>query len=119
MGELLVVTEEGSGGTGGISIFGSGGNGHIGLLITIDGVSRKERPGEGGILGLGPIVAALWLFVVEVGDVDIAAKDGELIGGSVAAFSCEVIGGGIGIDRLGLGTRGLGGVEILAFGGIL
>jgi hypothetical protein len=116
--ELFVVTEERNGGTGGISIFGSGGNGHTGLLITIDGVSRRERPGEEGILDLGPIVLLL-LFVMWVGDVDTAVKDGELIAGSVAPFSCEVVRGGIGIDRLGFGGRGLGSVETPALGGVL
>jgi hypothetical protein len=106
-----------NGGTGGISIFGNGGNGHTGLLITIDGVIRKERPGEEGILDLGPIVALL--FVVRVGDVDTIVKDGEPTAGSVAPFSCEVVRSGIGIDRLGFGGRGLDGVETPALGGVL
>lgn len=106
------LAEVGSGGTGGISMFGKGGRGHTGLLMTIEGVSR--RPGDGGTLDLGPIV-----LVPKVGEVELDVKEGEPAAGAVAALSCDIIRGGIGIDRLGFKGRGLVGIGSTATAEVL
>lgn len=85
-------------------VVGKGGRGHAGRFITIEGVSRKLCPGEGGdfivfaLIVLCPVVAVTVAGVAVADDRD----DSKAAVSWVAVAAGCVGGGGIGIERVGL-----------------